>query len=198
MFLGGVIIERLADLQTLSHGPPRWTAWLQTLLLTAGLASFAASSIALRERLATPAAEGTRPTVSDRGRWAAVIGLAGLAGLWHADPWRLIMLALGVSAAALGPAALWRRVDARAATAGGIVGLLLFAALTLVAALPGAAPALAPAVAAAGRAAWPEALRKAALTYPALVAVPAGAAVVLLTRRRTRRRAPAAVRSVRS
>ena len=44
-----------------------------------------------------------------------------------------------MSAAALGPAALWRRADARAATAGGIVGLLLFAALTLVAALPGAA-----------------------------------------------------------
>ena len=78
------------------------------------------------------------------------------------------------------------------------MGLLIFAALTLVAALPGAAPALAPAVAAAGRAAGPEALRKAALTYPALVAVPAGAAVVLSTRRRTRRRAPAAVRSVRS
>ena len=127
-----------------------------------------------------------------------MIGLAGLACLWHADPWRLIMLSLGVSAAALGPATLWRRADARAATAGGIVGLLLFAALTLVAALPGAAPAFAPAVAAAGRAAWPEALRKAALTYPALVAVPAGAAVVLLARRRTRRRAPAAVRSVRS
>ena len=200
VFLGGVIMERLADLQTLSHGPPRWTAGLQMLLLTAGLASFAASSIALRERLATPAADagGTRRTSGDRGRWAAVIGLAGLAALWHADPWRLILLALGVSAAALGPAALWRRADARAATAGGIVGLLLFAALTLVAALPGAVPVFAPAVAAAGRAAWPEALRKATLAYPALVAAPAGAAVVLLVRRRTRRRAPAAVRSVRS
>jgi hypothetical protein len=200
VFLGGVIMERLADLQTLSHGPPQWTAGLQTLLLSAGLASFAASSIALRERLATPAADagGMRATFREQGRWAAVIGLAGLAALWHADPWRLIMLSLGVSAAALGPATLWRRADARAATAGGIVGLVLFAALTLVAALPGAAPAFAPAVAAAGRAAWPEALRKAALTYPALVSVPAGAAVVLLTRRRTRRHAPAAVRSVRS
>ena len=200
VFLGGVIMERLADLQTLSHGPPRWTAGLQMLLLTAGLASFAASSIALRERLATPAADagGTRRTSADRGRWAAVIGLAGLAALWHADPWRLILLALGVSAAALGPAALWRRADARAAAAGGIVGLLLFAALTLVAALPGAVPVFAPAVAAAGRAAWPEALRKATLAYPALIAAPAGAAVVLLVRRPTRRRAPAAVRSVRS
>jgi hypothetical protein len=196
VFLGGVIMERLADVQMLSHRSPQWTARLQMLLLAAGLASFAASSIALRERLSTPAAEGTRLTY--RGRWAAVIGLAGLAGLWQADPWRLIVLALGVSAAALGPAALFRRVDARAATAGGIVGLLFFAALTLVAALPGAVPVLAPAVAAAGRAAWPEALRKAALTYPALVAVPAGAAIVLLTRRRTGRRAPAAVRSVRS
>ena len=127
-----------------------------------------------------------------------MIGLAGLAALWHVDPWRLILLALGVSAAALGPAALWRRANSRAATAGGIVGLVLFAALTLVAALPGAAPVFAPAVAAAGRVAWPEPLRKAALTYPALVAVPAGAAVVLLARRRTGRRAPAAVRSVRS
>jgi hypothetical protein len=200
VFLGGVIMERLADLQTLSHGPPQWTGGLQLMLLSAGLASFAASSIALRERLATPAADagGTRTTSRDRLLWAAVIGLAGLAALWHADPWRLILLALGVSAAALGPATLWRRADARAATAGGIVGLLLFAALTLVAALPGAAPAFAPAVAAAGRAAWPEAFRKAALTYPAIVAVPAGAAVVLLARRRTRRRAPAAVRSVRS
>ena len=167
VFLGGVIMERLADLQTLSHGPPQWTARLQTLLLTAGLASFAASSIALRERLSMPVAEGTRSTGPDRGRWAAVIGLAGLAALWHIDPWRLIVLSLGVSAAALGPATLWRRADARAATAGGIVGLVLFAALTLVAALPGAAPIFAPAVAAAGRAAWPEALRKAVLTYPA-------------------------------
>ena len=116
------------------------------MLLSAGLASFAASSIALRERLATPAADagGTRTTSRDRLLWAAVIGLAGLAALWHADPWRLIMLSLGVSAAALGPATLWRWADARAATAGGIVGLLLFAALTLVAALPGAAPAFAP------------------------------------------------------
>lgn len=198
VFLGGVIIERLADLETLSHGPPRWTAVLQTLLLAAGLASFAASSIALRERLATLDGAGTRATARDRSVWAAVIGLAGLAGLWHSDPWRLIVLALGVSAAALGPATLWRRTDSRASIAGGIVGLLLFAALTLVAELPGAAPAFAPAVAAAGRAPWSEPLQKAALTYPALVAVPAGAAVVLLTRRRTRRRAPAAVRSVRS
>jgi hypothetical protein len=200
VFLGGVIMERLADLQTLSHGPPRVTAGLQTLLLIAGLASFAASCIALRERLAAPdtASGGKRATSRERRIWAAVIGVAGLAGLWHADPWRLIVLALGVSAAALGPAALWRRTDTRAATAGGIVGLLLFAALTLVAALPGAVPAFAPAVAAAGRAAWPEAMRKAALTYPVLVAVPVGAAVVLLLRRRTNRRAPAAVRSVRS
>jgi hypothetical protein len=199
VFLGGVIIERLADLQTLSHGPPRWTAGLQTLLLGAGLASFAASSIALREQLATPDADaGTRASARERGLWAAVIGLAGLAGLWHADPWWLILLALGVSAAALGPAALWRRADSRAATAGGIVGLVVFAALTLVAEFPGAAPAFAPAIAAAGRAAWSEPLQKAALTYPALVAVPAGAAVLLLARRRTRRRAPAAARSVRS
>ena len=61
VFLGGVIVERLADLQTLSHGPPRWTAALQALLLGAGLASFAASSIALRDRLATlDAAPGGR------------------------------------------------------------------------------------------------------------------------------------------
>ena len=74
------------------------------------------------------------------------------------------------------------------------MGLLLFAALTLVAALPGAAPVFAPAVAAAGRAAWPEALRKAALTYPALIAVPVGAAVVLLpaARRGAERRPPSA------
>ena len=57
---------------------------------------------------------------------------------------------------------------------------MLFAALTLVAELPGAVPAFAPAVAAAGRAAWSEAMQQAALTYPALVAVPAGAAVLLL------------------
>ena len=124
VFLGGVIIERLADVQTLTHGPPQWAARLQMLLLAAGLASFAASCIALRERVATRSADtdGMRPIARDRRLWAAVIGLAGLAAVWHVDPWRLIVLALGVSAVALGPATLWRRADSRAATAGASSG----------------------------------------------------------------------------
>jgi len=129
--------------------------------------------------------------------WAGVIGVAGLAALWHVDPWRLIVLALGVAAAGLGPSVLWRPAEP-VATAAGILALVIFAVLTLVALLPGAAPILGSAAEAAGRVVWSEPLRHAALAYPALVAVPAGAAIALAVRPRRGRRAPAAARSVRS
>ena len=123
-----------------------------------------------------------------------MIAIAGFASLWSVDPWALIVLALGLAAAGLGPATAWPPVNPRVATAAGVVGLAVFAALSLSAELRAAG--LTPAT--AGQPTWLHAGREAILTYPALAAVPAGATVLVILRRRTRRRAPSASRLVRS
>ena len=171
LFLGGVTAERLTDLRALAHGVEPWGRAFEALLPAAGLASFLASSVMLRERLGAMDRGGGGEIGHDLGLWAAVLGVAGLAGLLPVDPWWLVLLALGIATAALGPATLLRIEDSRAVTAAGLVGLAVFAALAIAAEVRGTPPGPV----------------GAALAYPALAAWPAGAGVLWLVRRAARR-----------
>jgi hypothetical protein len=171
LFLGGVTAERLTDLRALAHGAGSWKGALEVLMLAASVASFLASSVVLRERLGAMDRDGGGEIGHDLGLWAGVLGVAGLAGLWPVDPWWLVLLALGIATAGLGPATLLSTEDSRAAAAAGLVGLALFAALAVLARIRGASSGLA----------------GAALAYPALAAGPAGAAVLWIFRRAGRR-----------
>jgi hypothetical protein len=189
LFLGGVTIERLVDVGALESGRLTGMA-MQALVLIGGTASFLASSIALRSRVALPpAAAGTR----DDAVWAGIVALAGLAAVWPVDPWPLVVLAAGIAAAALTPATLWPPANPRAAVGAGVVALVVFAVVTVVSGLRvlGVGPS------STGASTWWGMLRDAIATYPALAALPAGAIVLLALRRRRGRRAPAASRLVR-
>lgn len=172
LLLGGVTAERLIEPPSLAVAGTAGRRLLQAALLAAALASFLASSVALRERLGALDRTGGGEIGYDLGLWASVFGVAGVASLWPVDPWWLSMLALGGAASALAPATLWPAPAERsaAATTAGLVGLGVFAALVLAAELPGGGS-----------------LGAAALSYPAVVAVPAGACVLWIARRRARR-----------
>lgn len=121
-----------------------------TLALGAVLVLLVAATLALRGRLA---AATPRPEF-----WAAAILLAVALALWSADPWRLLVLGLGLAAAVWTPS---RLASGRAsAVVGASVGAAVFVAL---AGLPLVAP---------GPAAWLGAL----VRYPALLALPLGLA----------------------
>ena len=191
LFLGGVAAGRLLDLRALAATGGPWSGALGGALLAAGLASVAAFSIAMRGWLGARAASDARVAAL----WAAALLLAAAASfVWPADPWWLTVLALGAAASGLGPGALWPAADARAAAAGGAVGLLVFAALAVVSVLRGAGLAFTE----PARFAALDAARDVVLACPVLAALPAGALALLALRRRTRRRVPAAVRRVRS
>jgi hypothetical protein len=172
LFFGGVTAERLIEPPRLALAGAIGRQLLQAALLTAGLASFLASSVALRERIGALDRTGSGEIGYDLGLWAGVFGVAAVASLWPVDPWRLIMLALGGAASALVPSTLWPAPAERPAAAmtAGLVGLGVFAALVLAAGLPGAGS-----------------LGAAVLSYPAVVAVPAGACVLWAARRSARR-----------
>jgi hypothetical protein len=172
LFLGGVTAERLLEPPGVAVIGAAWRRLLQAALLVAGLASFLASSVALRERLGALDRTGGGEIGHDLGLWAGVFGVAGVASLWPVDPWWLSMLALGGAASALAPSTLWPAPAERpaAATAAGLVGLGVFAVLALAAELPGGGS-----------------LGAAVLSYPAVVAVPAGACVLWIARRSARR-----------
>jgi len=105
----------------------------------------------------------------DPGLWAGLFGGAALASLWPVDPWALSLLALGGAGSALGPAALWPPRRGRTATTAGVFGLLVFASF-----------------AAAQVRGSSGGFLGAAIAYPALVAAPAGAAILWLGRRLAR------------
>lgn len=171
LFLGGVTPERLMELPgSALFAEPRRRA-LQVLLLLAGLASFLASSVALRERLGALDPTGGGEIGHDPGLWAGLFGAAAVASLWPIDPWALTLLALGGAGSALAPATLWPPPPDRvpAATAAGMVGLIVFATLAAVQ-LRGAAGGLLGVV----------------VAYPALAAAPAGACVLWVARRGAR------------
>jgi len=161
LFLGSVTAERLLTLPALVADPARHH--VQTMLLAGGLAAFLASSIALRECLATLDRTGGGEIGRDLGLWTGVIAIAGLGSLWHFDCWALVLLALGIAASSVSPGFLGSRsTSPTAVTVAGVVGLVVFLALTVAEQLQGSAAGALGAI----------------LAYPAVIAVPAAVLVV--------------------
>jgi hypothetical protein len=167
IFLGGVALERLVRPPSL---PVTAGRSILLLLPTAGLASFLASSVALRERIGGLDVTGGGEIGHDLGLWSAVIGAAALASFWPAEPWVLVLVALGIAASTLAPAVLLPPPAARArwGTWAGLVGLGVFGALALAGQWTGDPSP--------GWAGLP-------LAYPAVAAAPAAAAVLWTVRR---------------
>lgn len=181
IFLGGVALERLVRPPSLTGaaGAGSWAAgagaagaerFVPALVPVAGLASFFASSVALRERIGGLDVTGGEEIGHDLGLWSAIIGAAAAASLWPTEPWVLVLTALGLAASTLAPAVLLPPAAARGrwATWAGFVGLAVFGALALLGQWTGGG--------APGWAGLP-------LAYPAVVAAPAAALVLRLARR---------------
>jgi hypothetical protein len=161
LFLGSVTAERLLTLPALVGDPAR--DHFQTMLLAGGLAAFLASSIALRECLATLDRTGGGEIGRDLGLWTGVIAIAGLGSLWHFDCWALVLLALGIAASSVSPGFFGSRATSpTAVTVAGVVGLVVFLALTVAEQLQGSAAGALGAI----------------LAYPAVIAVPSAALVL--------------------
>jgi hypothetical protein len=150
--LGGSPLAPLVRLPPRALGPAPGGV-LVALVVASFVVLLLAAAAALRGRLAATA--GRRPAL-----WPAAVALAAAVTVWSPDPWRLLLLALGLAAAAWTPALF--AAGRPAAIAGSAVGAVVFAAL---AGLPLAAP---------GAATWLDTL----VRYPALVAMPLGWAVV--------------------
>jgi hypothetical protein len=177
LFLGGPAPPHLFEMRALGGAGPWWTDVCQGLLLAGGLAAFLASTAALRDRFASLDAAAGGTIGRDPALWAAVFGVTGIASLRPVDPWWLVVVALGIGAAALGPGALWPGAGARATAAAAVVGLAAFAVLAAAGELRRAAGE----VADQGR------LAAAVQAYPALAAAPAGAIALWIGRRLDRR-----------
>jgi hypothetical protein len=150
--LAGSTLAPLLRLPPRALGPVPG-AVLTLLVVAALVVLLLAAAVALRGRLAVAA--GRQPAL-----WPAAVALAAALTVWSPDPWRLLVLALGLVAAVWIPA---RFADGRpAALAGSGAGALVFVAL---AGLPLVAP---------GASQWLETL----VRYPALMAMPIGWAVV--------------------
>jgi len=154
IFLGGIAPERLlvwsASGVSGVVGSP-----MQLSLLAGGLSSFLASSIALRARLGALDRTGSGEIGHDVGLWAGVFAIAAIAALWPVDVWPLVLLVLGAVGSSLGAATLGS-APVSVATAAGLVGLIVFASLGLLAAWRSPA----------------DGVLGALLAYPALAAVP--------------------------
>ena len=159
LFLGGVTAEELLELPALVL---RWGRWLAGIALVGLFAWFLASAVALRRVLA----QLESALLPDLWVWGGLVGVAGLASLWPLDPWRLLLLALGLGASALAPLAVaagpvGRSPSAKLAPA---VGLALFVGLAVAGLLSGTEGSL-------------------ILAYPASVAAPVACGIVWLARR---------------
>lgn len=170
IFLGGVALERLVRPPSLpwAAGAGPWAAG--RLVPAAGLASFFASSVALRERIGGLDVTGDGEIGHDPGLWSAIIGAAAVASLWPTEPWALVVIALGLAASTLAPAVLLPPPAARArwSTWAGLVGLTVFGVLALMEQWTGGGSP--------GWAGLP-------LAHPAVVAAPAAVLVLWLARR---------------
>ena len=167
IYLGGVAIERLVRPPSLPVAAGRF---VPLLVPAAGLTSFFASSVSLRERIGGLDVTGGGEIGHDLGLWSGLIGAAALASFWPAEPWLLVVVAQGIVASTLAPVVLLPPPASRArwGTWAGLVGLGLFAALALAAqwsdrAVPGWAGL--------------------PLAYPAVIAAPASALVLWLAGR---------------
>ncbi len=171
IFLGGVALERLVRPPSLSVAAGRFVL---LLVPAAVLASFFASSVSLRERIGSLDVTGGGEIGHDLGLWSAIIGAAALASFWPAEPWMLVVIALGIAASTLAPAVLLPPPAARArwGTWAGLVGLGIFGALALAGQWTGG-----------GLPGW----TGLPLAYPAVVAAPAASAVLWTARRAVRR-----------
>jgi len=160
--LGGSPLAPLLRLPPRALGP-RAADVVATLALGAVVVLLVTAAMALRRRLAATA--GPRSVL-----WAAAVGLAAAVAAWSSDPWRLLVVGLGLAAAVWTPSLL--ATGRTAALAGSSVGAVVFLGLI---ALPLVAP---------GAAAWLDTL----VRYPALVAMPLGWAVARAPGTRTRGR----------
>jgi hypothetical protein len=167
LFMGGVALERLARPPSLPSVSEAGRLVLPLLPLAA-LLSFLASSVALRERIGSLDMTGGGEIGHDLGLWSAIIGGAALASLWPIEPWTLIVVALGLAASTLAPAALWPPPADRGqwVTVAGLVGMGVFGALAL----------------ASQWTRGPEGWAGLPLAHPAVVAAPLGALVLRLAR----------------
>ncbi|HEV2053903.1 MAG TPA: hypothetical protein VGV06_01880 [Methylomirabilota bacterium] len=174
IFLGGIALERLVRPPSLSWAAGVGAAgagrFVLALVPVAGLASFFASSVALRERIGGLDVTGGGEIGHDLGLWSAIIGAAAVASFWPTEPWVLVLTALGLAASTLAPAVLLPPPAARArwGTWAGFVGLAVFAALALLGQWT-----------VGGSSGWVGL----PLAYPAVVAAPAAALVLRLARR---------------
>jgi hypothetical protein len=169
VFLGGVALERLVRPPSLMLAAGARRAVLLGVP-GAGLASFFAWGVSLRERIGGLDVTGGGEIGHDWGLWSGIIGAAALASLWPVDPWMLVLIALGLAASTLAPAVVWPVPAERArwGTGAGLVGLAVYAALALAGQWAGG-----------GSPGW-EGLP---MAYPAVVAAPAAALVLRLARR---------------
>jgi len=181
IFLGGVSIERLLRPPPLASSAAAGRRVLPALLPLAGLLSFLASTVALRERLGALDVTGGGEIGHDLGLWSAILGAAALASLWPADPWLVILWALGIAGSALGPPLLWAPPERGPAVgiAAGLVGLGVFAALALIGQWAASGAASGAGAGAGTGDSWPGII----LAFPVVAAAPAGALVLWLARR---------------
>ena len=181
IFLGGVSIERLLRPPPLASSAAAGRRVLPALLPLAGLLSFLASTVALRERLGALDVTGGGEIGHDLGLWSAILGAAALASLWPADPWLLTLWALGIAGSALGPPLLWAPSERRPAVgiAAGLVGLGVFATLALIGHLAASGAASGAGAGAGTGDSWPSLV----LAFPVVAAAPAGALVLWLAHR---------------
>ena len=165
LFLGGVSAARMLDVPTLAYGEGPAGTRVQGVLLIGLLAGFLAATISLGERTRVESAQGADDVA--HGAWMALVAAAALAvGLHGLDPWTIALWGLGAAASSLAPAAIVGDVSPAVARASGALGLVLFAALSVLR---------------HGHGAWGGAL--ATLDYPALVAAPLSLGLVWVGRR---------------
>jgi hypothetical protein len=146
------------------EGP--WGRRLTGVVIAGLIALFVATASALRSRIGA-LDRGGGELGRDVVLWAAMFGIAAVVSLWPSDPWTMLLLALGLLASTLGttpPAG--HPATPRAQTVAAAVACALFATLAL--------------TAPAGAGTWLEPLT----TYPAVIAAPAGWAVLRLARSR--------------